>query len=523
MNVNSKKFEIGNTLHKLTIIEHINNDRLKVKCECGRVNTIDRRKFGTTKSCGCLKYTVSDMDNSSDIPNRQWSTYIYNAKQRGLEFNVTEAYAYGIYKSQSGLCALTGIPIEFKSKYSTASMDRIDSSLGYIEGNIQWVHVDINRIKLDLSPSYFQYLCERVANRAQSLNYNDVLIKPAPSNLTSRNEVNVISEFNIRGNIINSTGIVVANMGTTGTFKMAKQLAKHNCITALHKFHVYEDYLNEVDFLKNNKDNYFITIGENYNDLELLTKINSNITKIKMICIDVANAYRMKFLGFIREVRAKFPDAIIMAGNIATSAGAYNLITAGVDTVKIQIGPGSMCETRLKTGVGNGTLSTVLECSKIAHEMGAYVIADGGINVPSDAAKAFCAGSDMIMIGGMVAGTDEADGDIITKWFENPELQKYDNNGIYDYHRLEPIEKKYKVFYGMSSEYAQDKHGDGMNKYRSSEGRVEEVVYKGPVEPIIMDLLGGLRSTGTYIGATSIKNFGKCATFVRVNKIHDKF
>lgn len=357
----------------------------------------------------------------------------------------------------------------------------------------------------------------------KSLNFEDVLIKPRASSINSRRDVSLTRTIEIRGNKIKTNGIVIANMDTIGTFKMAREVSKHDCITALHKFYTFEDYLENKDFLINNKDDYLISIGQSYDDLSLLERINNEITPVKMICIDVANAYRKSYLDFIADVRSKFKTSIIMAGNVATSEGTHNLINAGVDIVKVQIGPGSMCETRLKTGVGNGTLSTVMECAETAKRLNALVISDGGIRTPADACKAFCAGADMIMIGGMVAGTDESDGDLIVKYFETTEFYRHEHKGVVNYYRKPLIEKKYKVFYGMSSEHAQSIRNGGMQSYRSSEGSVEEIECKGPVEPIILDLLGGLRSTGTYIGCDNLKDFSKYTTFIEIDKIHDKF
>jgi len=178
----------------------------------------------------------------------------------------------------------------------------------------------------------------------------------------------------------------------------------------------------------------------------------------------------------------------------------------------------SQCTTRLKTGVGYPQISASIECSDAAHGLGAGIVLDGGMRSPGDIAKAFCANSDMVMIGGMFSGTDECDGDIITKYFKSDELEWIDGS-----YKRKTIEKKYKLFYGMSSSYAQEQHFGGIKEYRTSEGRVEEVEYKGSVENIILDILGGLRSCGTYIGASSLKDFGKCATLVKVPRVHDKF
>ena len=193
------------------------------------------------------------------------------------------------------------------------------------------------------------------------------------------------------------------------------------------------------------------------------------------------------------------------------------LILAGADYVKVGIGPGSHCSTRRQTGIGYPQLSAVIECSDAAHGLGGGIISDGGVRTPGDASKALCANADMVMIGGMFAGTDECDGDITEKRFKTGEMHW--SNGEY----VPMVETKtYKTFYGMSSKHAQEKHGSGMKEYRSSEGTVSEVEYVGSVDGIVKDLLGGIRSTGTYIGAKEIKDFGKCSTFIKVNRVHDR-
>ena len=229
----------------------------------------------------------------------------------------------------------------------------------------------------------------------------------------------------------------------------------------------------------------------------------------------------------MKKVRDAFPKNVIVAGNVATPEMVQELVIAGADFCKIGIGPGSACTTRLKTGVGYPQISASIECADAAHGLGAGIILDGGMRCPGDVAKAFVANSDMVMIGGMLAGTDEQDGETISKWFESEELDLIYNgtsNQTVDFSTKKKIvENKYKVWYGMSSEYAQEKHMSGMKNYRTSEGRKEEVEYKGPVQNIIDDLLGGLRSACTYIGSQSIKDMGKCGTLIRTNRQHDRF
>lgn len=359
------------------------------------------------------------------------------------------------------------------------------------------------------------------------LDFTDVLIRPKRSTLESRSQVELVRKFTPRyGTPFNGIPIIAANMAT-GTFEMLDVFSQHKMFVAIAKFKSNE-WINKIDTHKSLMDliDYgFYTIGMSETELEEfgkyidhLKKCGIDYTKVKL-CVDIANGYTQKFASFIARIRGMYPNNVIITGNVATPEMTQELIINGADYVKIGIGPGSVCTTRKQTGVGYPQISAAIECSDAAHGLDAGIILDGGMRTPADIAKAFCANSDMVMVGGMFAGTDECHGELVTKYFEN---QEFDISPT-GYYRKDPIEKKYKIFYGMSSEYAQEQHNGGMKAYRSSEGRVEEVPYVGPVEPIIMDLLGGLRSTGTYIGANTIKHFGKCATFVKVNRIHDKF
>jgi len=231
------------------------------------------------------------------------------------------------------------------------------------------------------------------------------------------------------------------------------------------------------------------------------------------VCIDIANGYSEHFTDFVKKVRGEFPHCNIIAGNVVTADMTQELILAGADVVKVGIGPGSVCTTRIQTGVGYPQLSAVIECADAAHGLGGHIIADGGCTCPGDVAKAFAAGADFVMLGGMLAGHDEGGGEVIRKIYKTNEysFQELD---------LTPISPKYKAeefiqFYGMSSDTAMNKHSGGVANYRSSEGRTVEVSYKGPVSETVKDILGGLRSTCTYVGAQSLKQLSKCTTFIR--------
>jgi len=325
------------------------------------------------------------------------------------------------------------------------------------------------------------------------LDFNDVLIRPKRSTMSSRSEVNLERTFKFPNSNQEWTGVpvIAANMDTVGTYDVYKELSKHKIITAMHKFYSVEDY-KEMDL---DKEYFMVSTGINENDLVRLQDIVSSID-VKFICIDVANGYISKLCEFCCKVRELYPNKIIVAGNVVTREITEDLILRGkVDIVKCGIGPGSACLTRTQTGVGMPQLSAIMECSDAAHGVNGFIIGDGGITCPGDMAKAFCGGSDFVMMGGQFAGHDENPGEVI-----------------------EEAGQKYKLFYGMSSDTAMKTHYGKMDKYRSSEGRTIKIKYKGKLEDTVLNYLGGVRSTCTYMNAQSIKNMGKCCTFVRVNR-----
>jgi GMP reductase len=327
------------------------------------------------------------------------------------------------------------------------------------------------------------------------LDFNNVLIRPKRSTLTSRSQVNLEREFKFKHSTIKWTGVPVmsANMDTTGTFEVYNVLSKHKIITVMHKFYGLEDYIANKDNLDPNL--FAVSSGISDKDYEKLVEI-LGVIDCNWICIDIANGYLSGMVDYCKRVRARFPDKIIIAGNVVTREIVEELILiGGVDVVKVGIGPGSACTTRLKTGVGMPQLAAVLECSDAAHGVGGHIISDGGITCPGDMSKAFGGGADFVMVGGQFAGHDENPGEIM------------EENG-----------KKMKWFYGMSSDKAQEKHYGSMATYRSSEGRVLKIPYKGPLENTVLDYLGGLRSTCTYINADCIKHMPKCTTFIQVNQ-----
>jgi GMP reductase len=367
----------------------------------------------------------------------------------------------------------------------------------------------------------------------QKLNFSDVLIVPKRSTLSSRKDVKLERSFKTRNdNKINGIPIIASNMAT-GNFNMLSTLAMTNMFTAIAKHHNKDWYSLKDLALHEALFNGFYTIGmcdEEFFELikfaDYLRNKNEHMDGRSLeyhlkICVDIANGYSQKFADFIHSIREQFPNNIIMAGNVCTPEMTQELVLAGADIVKIGIGPGSQCTTRLKTGCGYPQISASIECADVAHGLDALICLDGGMTCPGDVAKAFCANADFVMIGGMFAGTDECDGELISRYYRSEEYEAIDKNISIEYRPIF-IEKKFKQFYGMSSEIAPGNLGKDKN-YSTSEGRVEEIEYKGSVSTIVKDILGGLRSCATYIGAKELKRFGKCGTFVKVSKQHNRF
>ena len=349
------------------------------------------------------------------------------------------------------------------------------------------------------------------------LDYSDVLIRPKRSTLTSRKEVDLHREFTFRHSDIVYHGIPImaANMDTTGTFSMARVLTEFNLFTCIHKHYSIDDWENAL-VLDTGPDpiisNIAVSTGISNDDFEKTRKILGHFTDIDYICIDVANGYTEAFVEFIRKARKEFPKKVIIAGNVVTADMVEALVLAGADIVKVGIGPGSVCTTRKKTGIGYPQLSAVIESADAAHGLGAHIIADGGCTSPGDVAKAFAGGADFVMLGGMLAGHEESEC-IIHATESNEWLQGWEAT-----QRFEAGSDGLEIeFYGMSSSTAQDKHGDGLTGYRASEGKRVLLPYRGPVENTVKDVLGGVRSACTYVGARRLKELSKRTTFIRVN------
>lgn len=341
------------------------------------------------------------------------------------------------------------------------------------------------------------------------LDFKDVLIRPKRSTLSSRRQVSLERTYTFRHSKKTWTGIPImaANMDGVGTFNVAKVLEENKLFTCLVKSYDIDDFTS----FKVSEEYYAISTGIGSLDYERLQEIMKVHKNIQFICIDVANGYSEAFGDFVQKVREEFPTKTIIAGNVVTADMTQELILRGADIVKVGIGPGSVCTTRIQTGVGYPQLSSIIECADAAHGLGAHIISDGGCTSPGDVAKAFGAGADFVMLGGMFAGHDEGGGNIITELYTTNRVDAKTKEPIYR-------EKRFVEFYGMSSDTAMNKHHGGVAEYRSSEGRTVQIPYRGKLDPTVKNILGGLRSTCTYVGAPTLKQLSKCTTFIPVSK-----
>ncbi len=327
------------------------------------------------------------------------------------------------------------------------------------------------------------------------LDFQDVLIRPKRSTLTSRSEVDISREFVFRhsGRRYHGVPIIAANMDTVGSFEMATALGRHQMATALHKHY---DEAELIAFFTSLPEaaTVFYSMGITREDYEKFRRVKQAAgDAIGYVCVDVANGYTKAFIDFLHRLREHYPQITLMAGNVVTGEMAEELILDGADIVKVGIGPGSVCTTRKMTGIGYPQLSAIIECADAAHGLGGLICADGGCTSPGDLAKAFGGGADFVMLGGMLAGHDECMGEVV----ERDGARKV-------------------RFYGMSSRTAMDKHAGGVANYRASEGKQVLLDCRGPVDTTVLEILGGVRSACTYVGAHTLRELSKRTTFIRV-------
>jgi len=328
------------------------------------------------------------------------------------------------------------------------------------------------------------------------LDYADVLFRPKRSTLSSRKDVELKRTYKFKYSNHQWSGvpIMAANMDGVGEIEIAKNLTKFEIMTCLTKQHDLKTIKRNAT-VKGIHQHLILSTGTSDEDYSRLNEIMKECSFFEFICIDIANGYSDHFSKFVGSVREKYPTKTIIAGNVVTADMTQELVMNGADIVKVGIGPGSVCTTRIQTGVGYPQLSAVIECADAAHGLGAHIIADGGCTCPGDVAKAFGGGADFVMLGGMFAGHEEGGG------------KKVKKNG-----------SQFIEFYGSSSDTALEKHYGGLSDYRSSEGKKVQLKYRGKIKDTVQNILGGLRSSCTYVGAPSLKQLSKCTTFVRVNQ-----
>ena len=339
-------------------------------------------------------------------------------------------------------------------------------------------------------------------NYETKLNFEDVLLQPKRSTLTSRRDVDMTRKFTFRnsGKVMNFTPIFASNMDGVGTFSMAKILQEHKMMTVITKTTTIDQWREAVGkgvrlqsvSVCTGTNKVFDNDAEDYRNMQEVLK---SFPDVKMITIDVANAYHQNMVGFVAKVREEYPDKVIVAGNVVTPEMTEELIINGADVVKIGIGPGSVCTTRTMAGVGVPQFSAILDCADAANGVDGHIMADGGCTQPGDIAKALGGGAHMVMIGGMLAGHNES------------EIEVKDG---------------FREFYGMSSDRAREVHGKRKDGYRGNEGRLVHLPDRGPVSNTVEDILGGVRSACTYIGARRLKDMPKCASFVTTNNVLNK-
>jgi GMP reductase len=354
------------------------------------------------------------------------------------------------------------------------------------------------------------------------LDFDDVLIEPQRSTLTSRSEIVLERSFYFYHSPRTWRGvpIVCANMSFC-SFDMAIELAKFKMIACLHKYHKVDNLVRYFKDYPQNLDYTFVSIGYKKSDLNHLLELKEKLNLQPNICIDVPNGHMDVFVKYCKKVRDNFPESIIIAGNVTnTSSTQELLIYGGVDVVKIGIGGGSACTTRFLTGCGVPQLSCCLENAYVSHGLQngpkklGLICSDGGHKTVGDVCKAFCAGSDFVMLGGYFAGTDACEGEWTYEYKADSWWQTLDPGYVTEKRKLSF------TYYGMSTHHAQELYEDNIKNYRASEGTKVNVTYKGPVTKVIQELLGGIRSACCYVGADSLKHISRCGKFCRVNSIH---
>ena len=371
------------------------------------------------------------------------------------------------------------------------------------------------------------------------LDFDDVLIAPQTTTINHRGEVDIVREY--KHLEVFGVPIISANMTQTGTFAVASKLLENEFFATLHKFYKVEEIIDFIEDQKKkeiiyggvdgygeycgNEKNLFVTVGKrNWKDeFKKIETIYEKTGALVSVLLDVPNAYIPEIVDCVKQLREfmnkqNFHGGLIAVGNVCSGDEVQKLILAGANFVKVGIGPSPVCDTRIKTGCGRPQLSAIIECANAAHQVGGYIIADGGFKTNADFCKALVAGADICMSGSMFAGCEESNGKVITKCYSTNEYYMNGDEPIFDRPIFET--KKFKEYYGMSSFRAQRENYGKVTKTGTSEGvECKLIPYTGPIQDTINDICGSLRSCGSYIGAKNIKTFSRQGMFYRVNRI----
>lgn len=504
--MNNKKIKVGTKRNGLTLLYRKKGSKriFVCKCDCGETVEIRGCKFGITKACKkCFRKRARKHKGYKEISSSFFSSIKRNARVRGLEFNLKIEYLWDLFLLQGRKCAITGQKLYFKnygSKSNTASLDRIDSTKGYNKSNVQWLHKDVNKLKMDFSQDFIINFANSVYNRFQniSLDYCDILIKPQPSEINSRKEVDTINTIitPVSQQTLSAFPVMSANMTKVSTLDMARVLAKNKFMCCLHKFYNTNQL---IKFFKESEEHQkycFISCGLDDVEIEKIHHLY-NKAGVNKIVLDIANGYVDIFCKFVKKIRKEFQKHIIFAGNVCTPEGCKRLLDSGADGVKLGIGSGALCTTRIVAGVGLPMVTAIDSSVDMIRDYNAVLIADGGINEIGDIPKSIACGSDIVMIGSLFSGHNEC---------------------------VSEDERKTgrAVVYGMSSHYAQSEHFGGKREYRASEGRVIEIDTKGPIQGLLYEIEGGVRSAMSYSNSKNIKDFQDKSVLVKILRTHNQ-
>ena len=320
------------------------------------------------------------------------------------------------------------------------------------------------------------------------LTFDDVLISPNYSGLASRKLSDI--RFNYK-DLYLDTPIISAPMDTISGVEMCIKMAQLGGLGILHRFWSIEDNVKAYVQIHHNLFdfgrfcNVGVAVGSSEREWERVTQLYQHGARI--FCVDVAHGHSKTCGDMVKNIKELNTNNFVIAGSVATGAGADYLVGCGADLIRVGIGGGSVCLTRQKTGIGVPQLGAIMECARASKKP---IIADGGIRTAGDACKAIAAGASLVMLGGMLAGTDETPGQEVGDT---------------------------KIFRGMASKEVNEEYYGEMPLWKTAEGVQTHVKKRGPVSSVINDIVGGLKSSLSYVGVNNIEDYQKRATFIKVS------